>query len=68
MCVVSSFPIHNYVHSKNFKIQCYWHCYNTHPHTYIHTLLARPQGAFQSQFYITKLKTKYMTMIKEDKG
>ena len=24
-------------------------------HTYIHTLLARPQGAFQSQFYITKL-------------
>ena len=24
-------------------------------HTYIHTLLARPHGAFQSQFYITKL-------------
>ena len=23
--------------------------------TYIHTLLARPHGAFQSQFYITKL-------------
>ena len=22
---------------------------------YIHTLLARPHGAFQSQFYITKL-------------
>ena len=24
-------------------------------HTYIHTLLACPHGAFQSQFYITKL-------------
>ena len=24
-------------------------------HTYIHTLLARPHGAFQSQIYITKL-------------
>ena len=28
---------------------------DTYIHTYIHTLLARPHGAFQSQFYITKL-------------
>ena len=25
-------------------------------HTYIHTLLARPHGAFQSQFYITQIQ------------
>ena len=42
-------------------------------HTYIHTLLARPHGAFQSQFYITKIinqvhDNKNITMIKEDKG
>ena len=29
--------------------------HGTYIHTYIHTLLARPHGAFQSQFYITKL-------------
>ena len=32
--------------------------------TYIHTLLACPKGAFQSQIYIIQLKPKYMTMIK----
>ena len=42
--------------------------FRTYIHTYIHTLLARPHGAFKSQFYITKLKTKYVTMIKEDKS
>ena len=29
--------------------------YVCHMYTYIHTLLARPHGVFQSQFYITKL-------------
>jgi len=42
--------------------------YNIVTYIHIHTLLACPHGAFQSQFYITKLKTKNMTMIKEDKG
>ena len=37
-------------------------------HTYIHTLLASLHGALQSQLCITKLQTKYTTMIKEDKG
>ena len=36
-------------------------------HTYIYTLLAGPQGAFQRQIYITQLKPKYMTMIKKIK-
>ena len=42
-------------------------------HTYIHTLLARPHRAFQSQFLHYKIinqvhDKKNITMIKEDKG
>ena len=40
---------------------------SSHTPSYIPSLLARSQGAFQSQFYITQLKATYMTMIKNVK-
>ena len=36
-------------------------------HTYIHTLLARPHGAFQSQFTLQNYKTKVIYKTKVNK-
>ena len=45
------------IKGKNAKIRTHKNFlpHGGYIHTYIHTLLARPHGAFQSQFYITKL-------------